>query len=267
MKDTQLRNGCEEIRNYLMARQSTQRRKENEKEKEKEMCKIEFAFIDIDFWVNIYRSKFVDNFDDTMDDLLFFVRAKKVDKEDPIFVARHTSNKGPIPGDKAVNWEETVYLNIVLHCFTYTVTVVVGRRPHKEGPLQYIYKTQKRVYPSPSRTRMETHKPPTNEITYPNLFFTIDDFEDCFKDVVCQEEDMVCVELVASSDGINTPIFQGSVPYTELAQSYQKKKRYHRHWDLPFLPVDDKPEFINMRGPRGMGYAQMAVSLLDHHLV
>eukprot|EP00123_Amoebidium_parasiticum_P000084 comp10216_c0_seq1/m.5035 comp10216_c0_seq1/g.5035 ORF comp10216_c0_seq1/g.5035 comp10216_c0_seq1/m.5035 type:complete len:342 (-) comp10216_c0_seq1:159-1184(-) len=260
MAGSALEKGIELIREHLILRQAKAKAESQEAE---ENGFVRVPSVDLSFWVDVYRLLFVDNFDDTHDDLLFFVRASREQNEEPIFVARHSSSRLPDLGDVSVNWEETVYLNMVLHCFTYLVTVVVGRRPLMGGSMQHLYKTHKRVFPSPSRTRMDTDKATITEITYPHVFFPIEDFEDCFKDVVCQEGETVCVEMVASSPLGRTAIFQGSVPYTALLQAYHTKKTNNKQWEIPFMRTERKTEFLKLRGPRGVGQAQMAVSMLE----
>ena len=63
----------------------------------------------------------------------------------------------------------------------------------------------------------------SEEMSYPNLFFSIDDFEDIFKEVIVRDGEMVCVELVAKdplSSSIKSVLFLGSVRYELLKQVY-----------------------------------------------
>lgn len=69
------------------------------------------------------------------DDLLFFVRKKHIrgtsrnapKYETELEVFRKDSKKLPI-GDPDVDWEETVYLNLVIHQFDYTLTLAICTR-------------------------------------------------------------------------------------------------------------------------------------------
>lgn len=69
------------------------------------------------------------------DDLLFFVRKKHVKTssrylpkfETEVDVFRKDSKKLPI-GDPDIDWEETVYLNLVVHQFDYTLTLAICTR-------------------------------------------------------------------------------------------------------------------------------------------
>lgn len=97
------------------------------------------------------------------DDLLFFVR-RKVTKsssrnatpklETEVDVFRKDSRKLPI-GDPDVNWEETVYLNMIIHEFTYTLTLAICTRTSPKE-LQVLKRHSQRVYASPSRRKMNT---------------------------------------------------------------------------------------------------------------
>ena len=69
------------------------------------------------------------------DDLLFFVRKKYIKEssrskpkyEDEIEVFRKDSKKLPV-GDPDIDWEETVYLNLVIHQFDYYLTLAICTR-------------------------------------------------------------------------------------------------------------------------------------------
>lgn len=97
------------------------------------------------------------------DDLLFFVR-RKVTKsssrsstpklETEVDVFRKDSRKLPI-GDPDVNWEETVYLNMIIHEFNYTLTLAICTRTSPKE-LQVLKRHSQRVYASPSRRKMNT---------------------------------------------------------------------------------------------------------------
>lgn len=46
--------------------------------------------------------------------------------------------------------------------------------------------TVRQVHPSPSKTRMDQAKGTITELTYPYIFFPVDDFDDFFSEVVCE---------------------------------------------------------------------------------
>lgn len=105
-------------------------------------------------------------------------------------------------------------------------------------------------------------------MSYPNIFFMIDNFEEVcqlsaplslfplflslsfysltslsspvqvFSDMMVGEGEMVCVELVASdkSNTFQGVIFQGSIRYEALKKVYDNRVRRRRHSDPPTAP-------------------------------
>lgn len=117
------------------------------------------------------------------DDLLFFVRKKHVKGssrhmpkfETDVDVYRKDSRKLPI-GDPDVDWEETVYLNLIIHQFNYTLTLAICTRTSPKE-LQVLRRHSQRVYASPSRRKMDT-KGDGEEMTYPHVCFMVDNFDE-----------------------------------------------------------------------------------------
>ncbi|KAL5006379.1 hypothetical protein ScPMuIL_015185 [Solemya velum] len=166
------------------------------------------------FWTSLFSKYFLvagSTSDDSRDDMLFYVR-KLPDKGGRTFlkaeveVFRKDSKK--LPSAEIPQWtgRRRFYLNIILHQFEYTVTCALCTRTD-EKQLQILKKFSQRVYPSPSRRRMDS-KGTGEEIAYPNIFFTVDNFEEAFSDIVVRDSEMVCVELVASDREKN---FQGVI--------------------------------------------------------
>eukprot|EP01134_Creolimax_fragrantissima_P003518 CFRG3518T1 len=184
--------------------------------------------------------------------------AKEEGEIPSFYVLRHHSAKIPEESDISIDWESTYYLNMILHGFHYILTIVIGTRGEADGHIQPSTTVSKRVYPSPSRTRMDQSKGTVTELTYPRIFFPIDDFEDFFHSVVCKEKQVVCVELTARCSSFVTSIFQGSVPYSMLLQAFQKKASASS-WNPLVVKSWDSMEFLKMRGPNGVGQAEMAV--------
>lgn len=106
-----------------------------------------------------------------------------------------------------------------------------------------------------------------SKMSYPNIFFMIDNFEEVcqlsgplhrfiswlfshlslsppvqvFSDMMVGEGEMVCVELVASdkSNTFQGVIFQGSIRYEALKKVYDnrvRRRRRRRHSDPPTAP-------------------------------
>ncbi|VDM44183.1 unnamed protein product [Toxocara canis] len=176
-------------------------------------------------------------------------------------VYRRQSPKQPAPSDSGVNWEETVCLNLILQQLDFHVTCAVCTKTSPQN-LQILRKNCQRVYPSPSRRRMDS-KGECEEITFPKIYFAIDDFEQIFSDVIVRDGECVCVELVAHDryKSREAVIFLGSIRYEVLKQVYDTRASTTWHWAQKFISSSQRrQEFVRMRGPHGKGYAEMAVA-------
>ncbi|KAL9921893.1 uncharacterized protein ACN427_002684 isoform 1-T2 [Glossina fuscipes fuscipes] len=210
------------------------------------------------------------------DDLLFFVRKKHVKSssrhmpkyETEVDVFRKDSRKLPI-GDPDVDWEETVYLNMVIHQFDYTLTLAICTRTSPKE-LQVLRRHSQRVYASPSRRKMDT-KGEGEEITYPHICFMVDNFDEVFSDILVRDGEMVCVELVANDkDGaVQGVIFLGSIRYDALKKVYDARQsslstKVAQRMSFGLFSsgagVQTRCEFVRMKGPQGKGHAEMAVT-------
>lgn len=142
--------------------------------------------------------------------------------ETEVEVFRKDSRKLPI-GDPDVDWEETVYLNLVIHQFDYTLTLAICTRTSPKE-LQVLRRHSQKVYASPSRRKMDS-KGDSEEITYPHICFMVDNFDEVFHDILVRDGEMVCVELVASDrDGsVQGVIFLGSIRYDALKKVYDAR--------------------------------------------
>ncbi|CAF3492960.1 unnamed protein product, partial [Rotaria sp. Silwood2] len=121
-----------------------------------------------------------------------------------------------------------------------------------------------KVYASPSHRNME-NKGTGEKITYPNIYFTVDNFEDKFCEMVANEGQIVCVELVARNPALNVlrVLFLGSIKYEALKKVYETRAttstRVAQRMSLGMY-TKRRVEFVRMRGPNGKGHAEMAVS-------
>ncbi|KAH9519219.1 hypothetical protein Btru_074992 [Bulinus truncatus] len=124
-----------------------------------------------------------------------------------------------------------------------------------------------KVYPSPSRRSMDS-KGTHEEITYPNIFFTVDDFEEVFQDLIVRDSESVAVELTASDKEklFSVVLFLGSVKYDALKRVYDGRasltQKITQRMSMGLIKNKKRVEFMKMRGPRGKGCAEMAVSRL-----
>ena len=72
-------------------------------------------------------------------------------------------------------------------------------------------------------------------ITYPNIYFTIDDFEEAFSQMVVNDGEMVCVELLANDGKTQRVLFLGSIKYEALKKVYDKRVTYYEHLKTKFV--------------------------------
>uniref|UniRef100_A0A8C0FT39 KIAA0930 n=1 Tax=Bubo bubo TaxID=30461 RepID=A0A8C0FT39_BUBBB len=208
------------------------------------------------FWTWMFSTYFMEKWAPRQDDMLFYVRrklsyvggdsteGKKVSNDQvEVEVYRRDSKKLPGLGDPDIDWEESVYLNLIL---------------------QKVTVSGKQVFASPSKHPMDS-KGEESKISYPNIFFMIDSFEEVFSDMTVGEGEMVCVELVASdkSNTFQGVIFQGSIRYEALKKVYDNRvsvaAKMAQRMSFGFYKYNNM-EFVRMKGPQGKGHAEMAVS-------
>ncbi|CAJ0609129.1 unnamed protein product [Cylicocyclus nassatus] len=203
------------------------------------------------------------------DDMIWYVYMSKMNSSfylghsspSLVQVFRRSSRNQPSPCDQAYSWEETVCLNLVLQQVDFFVTCAVCTKTSPQN-LQIIRKNCQKVYPSPSRRRMDS-KGSSEEITYPKLYFAIDGFEEVFQDIVVRDGECVCVELVARDrqKTREAVVFLGSIRYDILKQVYDAKASSTWHWAQNLVKQGGRrQEFVGMRGPHKKGYAEMAVA-------
>ena len=63
------------------------------------------------------------------------------------------------------------------------------------------------------------------EITYPNICYMVDNFDEVYEDMIVRDGEMVCVELVATNrKGIPQGVlFLGSIRYEALKRVYDSR--------------------------------------------
>ncbi|XP_072034034.1 LOW QUALITY PROTEIN: uncharacterized protein KIAA0930 homolog [Amphiura filiformis] len=224
------------------------------------------------FWTRLFCQHFLDTHDEYRDDMLFFVyrrtatnRAEMQQMERArLEVYRKDSKNLPSLGDPGIDWEETVYLNLILQQYEYILTCAVCTKTRDKMAIHK--KDSVPVYASPSRRRMDK-KGVESEVSYPNLFFFIDNFDEVFGDVTVQEGQMLCVELVAceKQGPFRSVVFLGSVRYEALKTVYETRastpaklvSRMSMGW---FKAPGSSSRIHSMKGPEGKGYAEVAVS-------
>ncbi|XP_029455922.1 uncharacterized protein KIAA0930 homolog isoform X3 [Rhinatrema bivittatum] len=136
------------------------------------------------FWTWMYSTYFMEKWAPRQDDMLFYVRRKisyvteSTDgkKHVAVEVYRKDSKKLPGLGDPDIDWEESVYLNLILQKLDYMVTCAVCTRSDG-GDIHIHKKKSQKVFASPSKHPMDS-KGEESKISYPNIFFMIDNFEE-----------------------------------------------------------------------------------------
>ena len=90
--------------------------------------------------------------------------------------------------------------------------------------LQVLKRHSQKVYATPSRRKMDG-KGDGEEITYPHVCFTVDNFEDTFEDVIVRDGESVGIELTASAPtaSINTVLFTACVPYETVRRVHEAR--------------------------------------------
>ncbi|XP_026963739.1 uncharacterized protein KIAA0930 homolog isoform X2 [Sagmatias obliquidens] len=231
------------------------------------------------FWTWMFSTYFMEKWAPRQDDMLFYVRRKlayvgsegavdgrklaEAEPEVEVEVYRRDSKKLPGLGDPDIDWEESVCLNLILQKLDYMVTCAVCTRTDG-GDIHVHKKKSQQVFASPSKHPMDS-KGEESKISYPNIFFMIDSFEEVFSDMTVGEGEMVCVELVASdkSNTFQGVIFQGSIRYEALKKVYDNRvsvaARMAQKMSFGFYKYNNM-EFVRMKGPQGKGHAEMAVS-------
>ncbi|XP_068611182.1 uncharacterized protein KIAA0930 homolog isoform X2 [Brachionichthys hirsutus] len=218
------------------------------------------------FWTWMFSTYFMEKWTPRQDDMLFYVRRKlghAEGKKVEVEVYRRDSKKLPGLGDPDIDWEESVYLNLTLQKLDYVVTCAVCTRSDA-GDIHVHKKKCQEVFASPSKHAMDS-KGEESKMSYPNIFFMIDNFEEVFSDMTVGEGEMVCVELVASdkSNAFQGVIFQGSIRYEALRKVYDNRvsvaAKMAQRMSFGFYQYNNM-EFVRMKGPQGKGHAEMAVS-------
>ncbi|CAH8554206.1 unnamed protein product [Schistosoma mattheei] len=238
-----------------------------------------------DFWFDLFTQAFLspaleNSVDGPGDDLLFFVHLKQNDKKPELSVFRRNSSNLPKLTDDYVDWEETVYLNLLMQYFVYVVTVAVCTRT---GPQEWqiLKKFSQTVYASPSHRQMNM-KGSYEEIVYPDLYFTIDNYEEAFGECVLRDSECINVELTAYDryGRVHGVCFLGTVSYDTIKQFYDRSSQAcstgnlvnHRsgyrnnrmsnsyYSSSPPPNIDyTSTQFMRVLGPQAKGSAEIAI--------
>lgn len=86
------------------------------------------------------------------------------------------------------------------------------------------------------------------EIAYPNIFFTLDNFEEVFAECTIRDSEMVCVELIACDryGALQGVIFLGSIRYEALKQVYDARVSSLYHYRAHIRDASVKLQCMRM---------------------
>jgi len=217
------------------------------------------------FWTQIFGKYFINSIDEYQDDMLFYVKIKNKIIEE-VEVHRQFSSKAPGLGDPLVEWNETVFLNMILHQVKYVVTMAIYSIPSGSTNLVFHQRKSMEVFPSPSHRKMSS-KGSSTELTYPNIFFTIDNFEEEWDDMQLNEDQKVSVEMHAEEkqkSDVKYSLFSGALDYHTLYNEYKSKSSgkmstMASKWTLGLVKLPPSKEFFKIPGPNKKGYVELAV--------
>lgn len=188
------------------------------------------------FWKELFIKSFVaEKSDDKQDDLLFFIyklNSKLVSKmrncAEPvprIDVLRKFSPNLPLHA--SINWEETLFLNLILQKLEYSVLYSICTRTSRKH-YQVLSKQKVKVFATPS-SHSVLFKESIEQYSYPLINFYIENFEDFLYENIINELESIYIELVAkdTSSDTNEPfvIFSSCIDYRSVNESYTKENR------------------------------------------
>lgn len=184
------------------------------------------------FWTKSFHDCIIKT-DQKSDDMLFYVSVVKPVNEDlvvvekPVFVRRIGASNCPPSNSKLVDWEKTHLLNTITRQLSFRVTVCVCHNESESvnAESKFIQRAFTKVFASPMKVtmRQETDK---IEIGWPNLFFSVSDYEDVFSKIeVSKPGDFVVVDLAAEGNffGItqkNISLFRGGMGFKRISTVY-----------------------------------------------
>ncbi|KAH9297372.1 hypothetical protein KI387_029054, partial [Taxus chinensis] len=269
--------------------------------------------VDMRFWREMFDMFFIRGMSSSKsrqdDDMIFFVRFTSLHHEYELndiqggkayFVRRWSPKLEKVVGENEleVDWRRSFYLNLIAHT-SFKVTVAICSIQALESyqrapaaPLTPIYKVTKTVYASPSRVnfQLDSKKAVETFPAYPDICFTVDDFDDTFDAVVLTERDhCYCVILNADggaafppenltqecsssrrsnvgqidqsprASGSKLTLFSGFVSYKMVREAYESG--HSKLGSLLFIGNSHaKSERLFMRGPGECGEVEVAVS-------
>lgn len=226
-----------------------------------------------------------DHVESLADDLVFFVPD---DPKQTIQVCRHAANSRPSITVK-VDWVATLALNFISHMRYRLRISTCSYYASGDGEMSHLTVDEeavKQVFASPVEEMIDgrqysdmdgccaTSQSP--RFSYPQMYFSIHDYDTCFQDITIAPESIFIVELVACFDdgkeasggkghfyrkieanADTRTVFQGAVTYEALVAAHQCNSASQ----LDLLGGGQRAGFVLMNGPDGYGEAQVHASL------
>eukprot|EP00755_Sulcionema_specki_P039133 Sspe_Gene.24174::Locus_9520_Transcript_1_1_Confidence_1.000_Length_1959::g.24174::m.24174 len=221
-------------------------------------------------WSAFFNTHFLCSTHPELDDMLWFCpverekpsgrfakRKAKGGGGDAPFVRRRTQpDTWPDLAEAKVDWRRTLYLNIAVQ-WQYELTVAVVRHDTSGSQLRAIDWVTRRVFASPSRaTTCCTSKEATYTVTYPDLYFNIEDWHEAFGDMRVSPGLGWALELTAitgHAGGLRRRgVIRGRLKYDALSRQFQLGAGAARV---------EHTETMLIHGPGGRGTIQVAVSI------
>ena len=160
-----------------------------------------------------------------------------------------------------IDWEETLYLNFINQCFEYHLTSAIVSRTGADQ-VQILKKCSQRVFASPSYRSMHG-KAESEDISYPSIYFSIDNYDQVQGELSLRAGDLVCVELMAiyKASSQRYVLFSGCLDYDSLSMCCDVKIRMPTMFGLrAFGSSRDKTTFVKVKSPTSEGEAEVAIT-------
>lgn len=178
----------------------------------------------------------------------------------------------PPENSPIIDWRQTFFLNFILQYFHFTIEFEIAD-PVKEpdGTRWKIDQTiTYPVYASPSKHSMDKHKGSHTEITFPDLYFTVDNFDQLLQNTTLAAGQRLFISLVSNFNDFphgkcppeltsfmaEKVLFDGSVTHTDVRGAFWQSKQAHS-----FLGIGASAHraFIGLNGPHQRGKSQIAI--------
>eukprot|EP01107_Rhizomastix_libera_P017268 TRINITY_DN7950_c0_g1_i1.p1 TRINITY_DN7950_c0_g1~~TRINITY_DN7950_c0_g1_i1.p1 ORF type:complete len:400 (-),score=85.19 TRINITY_DN7950_c0_g1_i1:350-1549(-) len=229
---------------------------------------------------------------DEEDDMIFYVREGMEEKEQekesgdfvdegPVYARRRGAGNIPYKKSPLVDWEKTFLLNLVTHTLTYKISILVCQNETEEANSDSIClrRVSKSVYASPMQVKI-TSKSDEMIMGWPNIFFSVIDFDDAWKDISLHKKgEFIVVDLSASGDFFDIPIknvsiFRGGLGYSILQSVHSSSSTTFggvllggvgsvlsllSRNTIKIPQPAPKEQNVEIRGPKGKGKVELSL--------